>query len=417
MNIKNEMLFCKYELREVLEGQERELYSEIEKQDRNYILNVSIEDFCDYLEEKYKVNALDVIKDKIYIKETGEAKIDLRQTPNRIFFDNEPHLIKGTYVIFAIPFTGDAKLFFCRASTYSCAPPYAHITDGEVLIIFKGVDLDANDINARMQKELADIEQNNGYVNNDLQPFNENLRTKIINKIRQRREKLLRDQGMVAALGYPIKKTSDVPVTYAVPHVQRKILPKPQATSVPFVPEPTLDMDNYEVILKIIYDMVLVIERSPHTFVNIKEEDLRQHFLIQLNGQYQGNATGETFNFHGKTDILIRHEGKNIFIAECMFWKGQKSLENKIDQLLGYISWRDTKTAILIFNRNRDFSNVLSKISEIVNQHKNFKRQMEYNHETGYRFVLHQPNDKNREMILTVLAFDIPIIEEDGVES
>ena len=27
----------------------------------------------------------------------------------------------------------------------------------------------------------------------------------------------------------------------------------------------------------------------------MKEEDLRQHFLVQLNGQYDGEATGETF--------------------------------------------------------------------------------------------------------------------------
>jgi hypothetical protein len=28
------------------------------------------------------------------------------------------------------------------------------------------------------------------------------------------------------------------------------------------------------------------------------------HFLVQLNGQYEGQATGETFNFEGKTDMI-----------------------------------------------------------------------------------------------------------------
>jgi hypothetical protein len=31
---------------------------------------------------------------------------------------------------------------------------------------------------------------------------------------------------------------------------------------------------------------------------------------------FKGQATGETFNFQGKTDILIRVEGKNVSIAE-----------------------------------------------------------------------------------------------------
>ncbi|MBW1823581.1 MAG: hypothetical protein JRI87_03305 [Deltaproteobacteria bacterium] len=152
----------------------------------------------------------------------------------------------------------------------------------------------------------------------------------------------------------------------------------------------------------------MVIELSPHVFVKLKEEDIRQHFLVQLNGHFEGEATGETFNYQGKTDILIRSNGKNIFIAECMFWKGEKSLLDKIDQILGYTSWRDTKTAILIFNKNKDFTNVISQIPKVTKKHKNFKKQLEYKSETGFRFIFNHTEDKNRELILTVLAFNIP---------
>ena len=66
-------------------------------------------------------------------------------------------------------------------------------------------------------------------------------------------------------------------------------------------------------------------ELSPHAFHDMGEEDLRSHFLVQLNGAFKGHATGETFNFQGKTDILIPVEGKNVFIAEFKFWKGEKA--------------------------------------------------------------------------------------------
>jgi hypothetical protein len=79
---------------------------------------------------------------------------------------------------------------------------------------------------------------------------------------------------------------------------------------------------------------------------------LRTHFLVQRSGQYEGRATGETFNYQGKTDILIREENRNVFIAECKFWKGEKQFLETIDQLLPYVSWRDRKAAILIFDRN-----------------------------------------------------------------
>jgi len=109
-------------------------------------------------------------------------------------------------------------------------------------------------------------------------------------------------------------------------------------------------MEEYENILSIMRNMVRVMEQSPKAFENMGEEDLRTQFLVQLNAQYEGRATGETFNFQGKTDILIRaDEGGNVFIAECKFWSGEKQFLETIDQLLSYLTWRDTKTAILIF--------------------------------------------------------------------
>lgn len=138
------------------------------------------------------------------------------------------------------------------------------------------------------------------------------------------------------------------------------------------------------------------------------EESIRSHFLVQLNGHYEGQATGETFNYQGKTDILIRSEGKNIFIAECKFWSGPKKLIETIDQLLGYSSWRDTKVAVIVFNRNKDFSKVLESIQETSKQHSNFKRQIAFASETMFRYVFAHRDDPNRELLLTVMAFDVP---------
>lgn len=139
----------------------------------------------------------------------------------------------------------------------------------------------------------------------------------------------------------------------------------------------------------------------------MSEEDLRQHFLVQLNGQYEGQATAETFNYEGKTDILIRHQGKNLFIAECKFWNGPASLIKAIDQLLGYVSWRDTKTAIILFNRTKNLSSVLQQIPDVVRKHSNFIRE-EPSPETRFRFALHHRDDPDRQIVLTVLCFDVP---------
>ena len=182
----------------------------------------------------------------------------------------------------------------------------------------------------------------------------------------------------------------------------------PPASTTPYRPEPVLSAVDYEHILSVVTNMALVMERSPSAFTAMDEEALRSHFLVQLNGHYEGQASGETFNYEGKTDILIRAEGRNIFIAECKYWNGAKKFGETIDQLLGYVSWRDTKTAVIIFNRNRNFSHVIETVPDAVKEHPNFKRAVDNDGEGRSRYVLAHRDDKNREMILTVLAFDVP---------
>ena len=154
-------------------------------------------------------------------------------------------------------------------------------------------------------------------------------------------------------------------------------------------------------------NMAHVMERSPSAFESMGEEDLRTHFLVQLNGHYEGQATGETFNYEGKTDILIRTEGRNIFIAECKYWGGPKKLTETIDQLLGYTNWRDTKTAIVIFNRQKNFSRVLDVIPETMAAHANFKRALDPVSDSEFRYIFAHRDDPNRELTLTVLVFDV----------
>jgi hypothetical protein len=56
-----------------------------------------------------------------------------------------------------------------------------------------------------------------------------------------------------------------------------------------------------------------------------------------------------------------RHEGRNVFIAECKFWDGEQSFTATIDQLFGYTGWRDTKLAIVMFVRAKGLTAILEK--------------------------------------------------------
>jgi hypothetical protein len=409
LNSDRGYLFHDSDLGAVLSNQADKLIAEIEGMGSNTLLNANLEDLSSVLAEKHRVSMVKLKETEITI-EQNEASIDVSRDPSRLIFNRSgPFYVKGTGVSFFVPFEGDSALFRCQPSTYTMNPPRASIGNGELVLRYERTDHDAEAIRSSFQAELGRIRQYIEWMAGNVSQFNDSLSERARSHIEQRRNKLLKDQGLVSALGFPLRRREGVPQTYTVPTVQRKPpVQRPSNPTPPFKPEPVLELQEYEHILSVISNMVVVMERSPKAFSGMGEEDLRQHFLVQLNGHYEGQATGETFNFDGKTDILIRVDGKNIFIAECKFWRGPESFSQALDQLLGYATWRDSKIALLVFNRDRQLSTVLSKIPELVKASPYFKRQLEFKGDTGFRFTMRHRDDQNRELLLTALVFEVP---------
>lgn len=405
------MLFHKVSMLDVLENEKQTIRNKIQSLEPNYLLNASEDDLVKWLVGEFTLDVPAIDEAAIHV-DYCEKQIDVSRDSMQLIFDrSEPFYIAGTQVTFIVPFTGDAGFFDVQPQNFiwSSGGSGAAVVNGEIHFVYAGASLDGAAAKRQFENELQLVKQNLQNLKAAGDRHNAELPQQIREQVRQRKDKLLRDAQMAASIGFPIKRREGVPATYAVP-VQKRTprIERPAASSGPFQPEPVLAMDEYESILGIICSMVQVMERSPKAFETMGEEDLRTHFLVQLNGQYEGRATGETFNFQGKTDILIRAEDRNVFIAECKFWAGEKQFIDTIDQLLSYLSWRDTKAAVLVFNRNANFSEVLKKIAEATPRHPSYKRTLDKLNESGFRYVFHQPNDVNREVILTVFAFDVP---------
>jgi hypothetical protein len=73
----------------------------------------------------------------------------------------------------------------------------------------------------------------------------------------------------------------------------------------------------------------------------------------------------------------------------------------------GYLTWRDTKSAILLFIRLKGFTKVLETIKTTIDQHPHKKRGS-VEGEARFRYVFGKPDDPNREIIVTVMAFSVP---------
>jgi len=382
---------------------------DIDAVDEERFLNTPLESLSDYVEKKYRIEPLLIHVDEQTLGHQ-EADIEVRRDFRRDIPDREdPFLVKGTRFTFRVPFSGDPFLLDCRPSTHNLSPPAAEVVGSELRFVYDDTSQDVESVRRSYDSDLGEAIRYTRWVHAQVQDFNTSLGGRARQHITARRDRLLKARQMAEALGVPLRPRENAPTTFAVPVVRRKLVPQlPPASSGLFKPEPSLDLAQYEQILQTIQNMALVLERNPSAFAQAKEETLRTHFLVQLNAQYEGQATGETFNFEGKTDILVHSEGRNVFIAECKFWSGPKGLSEAVDQLLGYTSWRDTKTAILLFNRQKDFTQVLAKVPETIKVHPNFRRQLPYHSETGFRFALHHRDDSARELILSVLAFEVP---------
>ncbi|WP_263349978.1 GNAT family N-acetyltransferase [Acidicapsa acidisoli] len=407
--MSEELLFNTYDIYGVVQGRTESIKKRVNSIPPNTLLGASEHDLIQVLVEEFRLNVPVIKEDEIHVADSGEVSVDVSGDSMRMIYDrSEPFYVPGNKTVIAVPFEGQVEFFRVQPRSFSLSPPRAEIDKGELLLTYVRTNPNAEEIKRSYQGTINSIKEYLRSLSESVAQFNDQLQSLITAQLKARKERLLADAGMTAALGLPMKKREGAPATYSVPVTRR--VPKIEQIKVAgaFKPEPALSAQDYQEILRIMKNMVHVMELSPHAFSAMGEEDLRSHFLVQLNGAFQGQATGETFNFQGKTDILIRVDGKNIFIAECKFWKGEKSLIDTIDQLLSYLSWRDTKAAVIVFNRNADFSAVLAKIAETAPKHSGFKRDLGKEDESTFRYVFVQPNDSNREIALTVMAFDIP---------
>jgi hypothetical protein len=399
--IPKDFLFSHADWFPVAENQKARLLVEIQQLPEHQVLNTSIDDLCDYLVKKYTLD--------VPVLDEAGIHIDRHDTLINKYIFRDRFIVSGTTIDVIVPFTGEKDAFGIRPTMASLNPPRAVVSDQQLLIKITGAELSPDQVRAQIQSTLEEIKIHLDRLRSSAAGLSNELGPLARTHVEQRRRKFLADHDLVAALGFPLKQRDDAPRTYRAPDVRRRIkVAPPPASTAPFKPEPALSSEDYEHILSVMANMALVMERSPSAFQAMREEDLRQHFLVQLNGQFEGQATGETFNYEGKTDILVRSEGKNIFIAECKYWNGPKKLADTIDKLLGYLSWRDTKAAIVLFNRQKNFSRVIAEIPPTIRAHSNFKRDLGQISETSSRYVFAQRDDPNREMIVTVLAFDVP---------
>ncbi len=385
--------------------------AEIDSYGEDYILNVKEEELINFLEQKYLVD-IPVIDLGNKSADSCEEFIDAELHPGG-FAVHSGGKYKRTVIRFYIPFSGNINILrFKPAKVYTFHSGF-ELSISKNNIIIPVIDFYGKPENIKKDFDsiLNDIVPNYAYLEIECLEFNEHLVSFIKHAIVSRKGKINNNYNLLNSLGVPLRKKDNVSETFSIPSpaLRKKIVIEPKEISSTFKPEPTLRDSDYHEILKLINDVGKNLERMPSLYKGKDEENLRDYILFILDPNFQmGSATGETFNKKGKTDILLRYDSSVVFIAECKFWKGEKSLLEAIDQLMGYLTWRDSKTALVIFVKNKEFTSTLDKIQASMPKHNNYVAFINKNDETWLNYTFHLNGDQEREVKLSVLVFHLP---------
>lgn len=366
----------------------------------------SDEQIIEHICSKYPIDVLTIHEDE---KETQfeESQIDARLLPDRVIFDSSrPVLINSYKVTWLIPVSGDLDLFKLQPNTYVMTIVRGSIAPNGRLQLVTEQPADTADekkIETDLNTQLDLIKQMVQHVNSDLASYPATLRYQVSSTVARRKQDLNKILQLKSALKVSVEKKPTVnPLNRVEIHV-KAISPLSTKKENPGA---YIEDADYEVILNAIRNMGASMETSRASAAQ-DEEALRDVLLVGLNASMIiGVVGGEQFRKRGKTDIIIPFENKAAFVAECKLWRGERYIREGINQLLDYLTWRDAKTSLVIFNKqNKEFSSLQAKAPGIFTKHPNFIKQ-EHSRDGEWRFIFRKPDDEGRIIVVHVFLFD-----------
>ena len=409
MIISNNLLFNSTSLSDALRAQLATVTKEVDEISKDQFLANSDDQIIDHVSSKMAIAPLIIHRNQMSLTEPQEARTERR--------DPFGDLIRIPIIRtdLTIPYSGESDLWKMRPSTFTFNPPrgdYSPLRGNDQAgtlrfkMEFAQGEYTSDAINNEVERNLKSIEEYLGWIKHDIESHNPRLQNEIGRKVAQRRERLGIIQNVSKTLNIPIQTREGAPGLVQLP-LERKII-QPLSSQSNRPPEYTISNKDYENILKVIRHEGCSYERTPEPFAIHNEEELRDILMSHLNGHYHGLANGEAFRKKGKTDICIEFENRAAFVAECKLWKGEQLIIEAINQLLGYLTWRDCKTALVVFNKDvAGFAQLQQKMHKILEGHPNFIRSTGTNNPSEWRMVYRSSDDPDRMITVHIFLFNL----------
>jgi hypothetical protein len=387
---------------------ENNIKKKIENETKEYILGVDEDEYKKFLIKDYSVEPLTVYKESETIDQPLIKKEKVASYPGQYNYDQYEQEVY--YFTIHYTFSGSSILFKIRPSTWTMRSYEIMLNESAKTISFSFKIYEQNPDKFKIEKDNAfrDAFTNLENVNKFANEWNVSVNGIVNRAFNETKNKYLKENDFFTAINISTNKNTES--IFSVPTVKKVDIPQPKVNkNKEFASVPTMSQTMYGDILKVIYDSGKSMEKKPALYLNKDEEGLRDQFLFVLETRYESiTATGETFNKKGKTDIILKYSGdnSNVFVAECKFWKGPSEFHKAINQLFDrYLTWRDSKVALIFFVNNKDFTNVLDSVKLESTKHEYFSKKNGENGESSFSYLYKLPNDEEKSVYLEIMLF------------
>jgi hypothetical protein len=387
------------------------ILSDIKGRPDEYFNSISIDDYEAYLLSKYSIESFPVLHWEEVQLEFDKAQIPGRNLPPEFIVIDSNKTFSKPRVTYIIPISGNIDLLRYRQSrTWSSGVIHGELGLHHDSLHLSIIDIygDSNIVEKFFEESKQRIRGKVGALQAEISTYNRDLIQFIKDKVNKRVSGIKRDKAYQSKFKHPVRKKG-VPQAFELPKVVKKdkIAPTPRSKNIA-ASEYSISDDDYHRILELLQDCGRNWEQHPEIYKDKDEEALRDQLIFVLAPNIEGVVAGEAYNKYGRTDISIKHGTNNLFIGECKFWKGLKGFTDTIDQILNYLTWRDSKAAIMMFVTNKDISSVQLSVSESVEQHPNYVRLLEKINEGWSNYKFHLSHDPGTFLTIAIQLYHIP---------
>lgn len=233
-----EPLFSRYDFHSLREQKRQQMDAEIAAADPALIGTGDVVELAKQFAHRYALEPPTLREGALSIS-VEEAQVDVTGDIYFGAFGTRPTYVNGIRASYHVPFSGNREMFSCAPSTRNLSMRPAEVRAQELIFAYERPDQDVAATKLEVDKEIGQIRQSLGWLQDNCRGFNASLPAQARAAIARRRERLAEMTQSIQSLGIPIRSAATAVPAEPQPAERIDAVPKQKA----------LEVEEYDVAL------------------------------------------------------------------------------------------------------------------------------------------------------------------------